>query len=55
MLLEQETYDYLTALAEEKGISISELIRKAIRQEYLTEKEKILRKGQRMFEKILKV
>lgn len=40
ILFEQETWDTLTALAQTKGSSVAELIRRAIRKTYLQEGEK---------------
>lgn len=55
LLLEKETYDYLAYLAKERGITVGELIRKAIKREYLAKKEKILQSRQRAFKKILRM
>ena len=41
ILFEQETWDTLTALAQAKGSSVAELIRKAIKTVYLQEGEKM--------------
>lgn len=41
ILFEQETWDALTALAQAKGSSVAELIRKAIKMAYLQEGEKM--------------
>lgn len=41
VLLEQDVYKYLVVLAEKESVSVGELIRKAIKDVYLTEKDRI--------------
>ena len=55
VLLEQEVYKYLAILAEKESVSVGELIRKAIKDVYLTEKDRINLEKQEAINMILEL
>lgn len=55
ILLEGEIYNYLAVLAERENVSVGELIRRAIEDVYLTERDRVRREKQEAVETILKL
>ena len=51
ILFEEKNWEMLTGLALQKGSSVSELIRKAVREVYFSEGEKMSKK--QVFDKII--
>lgn len=55
LLLEEGVYNYLAVLAEKESVSVGELIRKAIKDVYLTERDRVYREKQEAINKILEL
>lgn len=55
ILFDQETWDYLVALARKRDTSVGVLVRDAVAKEYIDEKERIQKQREKAFVEIEKL
>jgi len=47
VLLTEDMHDFLIGLANQKGVTMAELIRKAVKESYVEKKQKIVKKAKK--------